>query len=152
MSQSFYEFFCPVKVIAGENALEHIPFELDMLGSKKPMIITDKGVRAVGLLDHLTNALKQSDVPCDLIYDDVPPDSSLQTVRSAAQFYRDNSCDAVIAIGGGSVIDTSKALNILASEGGDDLKVFSGALHERLPTTGLWPTVTYQTRSALFAV
>lgn len=133
MSSSFYEFFCPVKVIAGESALEHIPFELDMLGAKKPMIITDKGVRGVGLLDHLTKALKQSDVPCDLIFDDVPPDSSLQTVRAAAQFYRDNGCDAVIAIGGGSVIDTSKALNILASEGGDDLKVFSGAHNLKRP-------------------
>lgn len=57
----------------------------------------------------------------------MPPDSSLTTVRRAAQAYRDNQCDALIAVGGGSVIDTSKGVNILVSEGGDDLMKFSGA-------------------------
>ena len=61
------------------------------------------------------------------IFDDVPPDSSLGTVRSAAKLYRENHCDAIIAVGGGSVIDTSKATNILVSEGGDDLLKYSGA-------------------------
>lgn len=61
------------------------------------------------------------------IFDDVPPDPSLETVRKAAQLYRDNNCDAIIAVGGGSVIDTSKATNILVSEGGDDLLKYSGA-------------------------
>ncbi|MFH4090272.1 iron-containing alcohol dehydrogenase, partial [Acinetobacter baumannii] len=41
--------------------------------------------------------------------------------------YRTNKCDAIIAVGGGSVIDTSKATNILVSEGGDDLLQYSGA-------------------------
>ena len=40
MAKPYYEFFCPVKVIAGNAALEHIPFELATLGAKRPMIIT----------------------------------------------------------------------------------------------------------------
>ncbi len=43
MTDKFYEFFCPVKVIAGKAALEHIPYELSGLAAKRPMIITDKG-------------------------------------------------------------------------------------------------------------
>lgn len=127
MSKPYYEFFCPVKVIAGHAALEHVPFELNILGAKRPMIITDKGVRGVGLLGHVEAAFAAAGAEIAGVFDDVPPDSSLQTVRAAAQAYRAANCDALIAIGGGSVIDTSKAVNILVSEGGDDLLVYSGA-------------------------
>lgn len=126
-SNNFYEFFCPVKIIAGHSAIDHLPFELSHLGAKKPMIITDKGVRNVGLVDPVVTSLTQADVNTDVIFDDVPPDSSLVTVRDAAKVYRDQGCDAIIAIGGGSVIDTSKAVNILVSEGGDDLMQYAGA-------------------------
>ena len=60
-------------------------------------------------------------------FDDVPPDSSVETVRNAATIYIEKNCDAIIAVGGGSVIDTSKATNILVTEGGDDLLKYSGA-------------------------
>ncbi|WOE31395.1 MULTISPECIES: iron-containing alcohol dehydrogenase [unclassified Acinetobacter] len=127
MAQPYYEFFCPVKIIAGHLALEHIPFELSTLGAKRPMIITDKGVRQHDLLKPIEAAFAATDVVIGCIFDDVPPDSSLDTVHQAAQLYRDNHCDAIIAVGGGSVIDTSKATNILVSENADDLRQYSGA-------------------------
>ncbi|MEC7120577.1 MAG: iron-containing alcohol dehydrogenase, partial [Pseudomonadota bacterium] len=111
MAKSYYEFFCPVKVVAGHMALEHIPFELSTLGAKRPMIITDKGVRSNGLLEPVEAAFVGADSSIAYIFDDVPPDSSLHTVRKAAELYRQNNCDALIAIGGGSVIDTSKGVN-----------------------------------------
>lgn len=127
MAKPYYEFFCPVKVIAGNAALEHIPFELDSLGAKKPLIITDKGVRTNGLLEPVEAAFAATEVQIGAIFDDVPPDSSLETVRAVAKVYRDSQCDSIIAIGGGSVIDTAKATNILVTEGGDDLLKYSGA-------------------------
>lgn len=127
MAKPYYEFFCPVKVIAGHAALEHIPFELATLGATRPLIITDKGVRSNNLLAPIEAVFESTDAVIGHIFDDVPPDSSLETVRKAAQLYRDNNCDAIIAVGGGSVIDTSKATNILVSEGGDDLLKYSGA-------------------------
>lgn len=127
MAKPYYEFFCPVKVIAGNAALEHIPFELAALGSKNPLILTDKGVRANGLLEPIETAFVDTDAKIAAIFDDVPPDSSLATVRNAARIYREHHCDAILAIGGGSVIDTAKATNILVSEGGDDLMKYSGA-------------------------
>lgn len=127
MTKPYYEFFCPVKVIAGHAALEHIPFELAILGAKRPMIITDKGVRSNQLLAPIEAAFVASDAEIACIFDDVPPDSSLETVAAAAAAYRQHQCDAIIAVGGGSVIDTSKATNILVSEGGDDLLQYSGA-------------------------
>ncbi len=127
MSKDFYEFYCPVKIIAGLRALEHIPFELGMLQAKRPLVITDKGVVGAGLLKHVEDALSASGLPVAAVFDAVPPDSSYGTVRDAARIYRAHSCDAILAVGGGSVIDTSKSVNILVSEGGDDLGAYAGA-------------------------
>lgn len=127
MRKPYYEFFCPVKIIAGHAALENIPFELNALGSKKPMIITDKGIKNNGLLSPIEDIFLAAEQQIGYIFDDVPADSSLETVQTAAKAYRDHECDAILAIGGGSVIDTAKATNILVSEGGDDLLKYSGA-------------------------
>ena len=124
---SYYEFFCPVKVIAGQSALEHVPYEFSSRNCKRPMIITDKGVRAAGLLDKVLTAFDEGGMDVTVIYDDVPADSSKQTVKAIATEYRSKKCDAILAIGGGSPIDTAKAVNILVSEGGDDIAKYSGA-------------------------
>jgi alcohol dehydrogenase len=142
MSKAYYEFFCPVKVVAGHKALEHIPFELSTLQAKRPMVLTDKGVVAVGLLKHVEAAFADSGIAIACVFDDVPPDSSMQTVRNAAAMYRANNCDAIIAVGGGSVIDTAKTTNILVSEGGDDLHAFAGAHNLKRPLKPLFVVPT----------
>ena len=124
---SFYESFCPVKVLAGTSALEHMAFELRALGAERPMIVTDKGVVAVGLLEHVTTALEEGGIEVGAIFDDVPPDSSTKIVTQGAQIWRDSNCDSIIAVGGGSVMDTSKGINILASENASDLSAYTGA-------------------------
>lgn len=127
MTTTYYEFFCPVKVIAGKAALEHIPYELGGLAATRPMIITDKGVRGAGLLDPVVAACEDGGIQITSIYDEVPPDSATTVVRDIAAIYRRESCDSILAIGGGSVIDTGKAVNILVSEGGTDIAAYTGA-------------------------
>jgi alcohol dehydrogenase len=122
-----YEFFCPVKLIVGARALENIPFELGALGARRPLVVTDRGVSGAGLVDKLREILAEGGLGIAAVYDDVPPDSSLAAVRGIAARYREAGCDALIALGGGSPIDTAKAANILASENTDDLLQFSGA-------------------------
>jgi len=126
MSKGFYEFFCPVKVISGEAALEHIPFELSSLGASKPLLITDKGVRGANLADYVISACEDGDVSMASIFDDVPPDSSTDIVKEISELYRNCGADSIIAVGGGSVIDTSKGVNILVSEGGTDISKYAG--------------------------
>lgn len=127
LSKEYYEFFCPVKMIAGYKALEHIPHELDSQSAQRTLIVTDQGVRGAGLVDIVTEALAAGGHKPVSIYDDVPPDSSTNTVSAIASVYRSYDCDSIIAIGGGSVIDTAKGVNILVSEGGDDIRDYSGA-------------------------
>ena len=122
----YYEFSCRVKIISGHDALEKIPSALAQLNAGKPMIVTDKGVVGAGLIDIMRNAISNG-VNIGAIADDVPPDSDLKIVNSLARLYREKSCDSLIAIGGGSVMDTAKGINIVVSEEADDLMRFSGA-------------------------
>ncbi len=127
MNDIYYEFFCPVKLIVGARALENIPFELASLGASRPLLVTDRGVAAAGLVDKLKEILSTGGLEIAAVYDEVPPDSSLAAVRAIARRYREADCDSLIALGGGSPIDTAKAANILASEQTEDLLKFSGA-------------------------
>ncbi|MDD4355761.1 MAG: iron-containing alcohol dehydrogenase [Smithellaceae bacterium] len=122
----YYEFCCRVKIVAGHNALEKIPVLLADKGSKKPLIITDKGVVGAGLIDIVSRVL-QDRLAGTLIADNVPPDSDIRIVHQLAQLYRDSGCDAIVAVGGGSVMDTAKGVNIVVSENASDLMAFSGA-------------------------
>lgn len=122
----YYEFFCPVNTVAGHLALEKIPQLIDRLGARRPMIITDKGVAAAGLVDIVSTAITPG-LPIGAIEDDVPPDSDLKAVHRIAGVYRESGCDAIVAVGGGSVMDTAKGVNIVVSENADDLTQFSGA-------------------------
>ena len=126
MSREYFEFFCPVKIVSGHRALENISFELDARGAKRPLLVSDRGVSGAGLVDLVSEAITSERGAVGPVFDDVPPDSSLDAVRAAAHLYRESGCDSLIAIGGGSVMDTAKAVNILATEGGDDLRRFGG--------------------------
>ena len=122
----YYEFFCPVTTLAGHRELEKIPQLLDRLGAQRPMIVTDKGVVGAGLVDIVSAAITPG-VKIGAVEDEVPPDSELKVVNRLAGVYRQSRCDSIIAVGGGSVLDTAKGVNIVVSENADDLMQFSGA-------------------------
>ena len=123
----YYDFFCPVKLLAGEQALEQLASELTSLGARCPLLLTDKGVNATGLATLLANVLAEGELPVAAIWDEIPADSSTAVVERIAKRYRELDCDSLVALGGGSVIDTAKAVNILTSMGGDHLLDYSGA-------------------------
>lgn len=122
----YYEFSARVKIVSGHQALEEIPGELQKLGASKPFIVTDKGVTSAGLLEIVTDSI-QNGVTIGAIADDIPQDSDVRIINHLAGVYRERGCDSLIALGGGSVIDTAKGINIVVSESTDNLMKFSGA-------------------------
>ena len=126
MFPSFYEFHCPVKIVCGRKTLPNLPNELEQLGARRPLLISDVGVADAGLLDKVRAAFVGSACEVGAIYDQTPADSSHRVVNELAALYRREGCDAIVAVGGGSPIDTAKAVNILVSEDADDLMQFQG--------------------------
>jgi len=122
----YYEYSCRVKIVAGHDALEGIPALLRHVGARRPLLVTDKGVAGAGLVDIVRQAIGDR-LEIGAVADDVPPDSDLKVVHRLSALYRENGCDAMIAVGGGSVMDTAKGINIVVSERAEDLMKFSGS-------------------------
>ena len=122
---SYYEFCCRPRTISGHDAIDRIPEALSELKSTRPMIITDKGVVGAGLCDTVIKAMGK--IKPAAIADFVPADSEVNIVNQIAGMYRENKCDSIIAVGGGSPIDTAKGVNILATYGGNNLMKYTGA-------------------------
>ncbi len=140
---SYYEFCCRVKIIAGHKALEMIPDVLARMNASKPMVLSDKGVSGAGLTAIVTKALGKK-VKIGVVDDSVPADSEVTVVNRLAKLYRAKGCDSIIAVGGGSVMDTAKAVNILVSLHGDDLMQYTGAgrVTEKLKPLVVVPTTS----------
>ena len=122
-----FEYYCPVKFIAGERALDSLAAELEKCGSKRPMIVTDPGVSQAGLVTVVLESLRGSAYSAIEVFADVPANSSVQTVEYLASLCRGKKTDALIAVGGGSVLDTAKAVNLLISAGTEKLSDAEGA-------------------------
>lgn len=127
MIPSYFEFYNPVKILSGKKALENIPFELKQMNVQRPILLTNSMLTQIGLTQTLLKALGESDITVAAVFEDIPPDSSIHVVNEAGKVYRREDCDAIIALGGGSVIDTAKGLSILISQGTDDVMRFMGS-------------------------
>ena len=93
------------------GAVKCLPEECQRVGMKKPLVVTDPGVRAAGVLDQALAALGA--LP-HAVFDQTPSNPTEAGVRAALAVYRSAGCDGLIAVGGGSSIDLAKGLAILA--------------------------------------
>ncbi|HKP23054.1 MAG TPA: iron-containing alcohol dehydrogenase [Dongiaceae bacterium] len=96
------------------GAIRLVGQECARLNIARPMVVTDQGVRAAGLLDRLTKHLKEG-VP---VYDGTQSNPTEASVIEATQLYKQHTCDGVIALGGGSSIDLGKAVALAATHDG----------------------------------
>ncbi|WP_164133127.1 iron-containing alcohol dehydrogenase [Stenotrophomonas maltophilia] len=94
------------------GAVKLLPAELERLGIRRPLLVTDKGVRAAGLLGRVIETLGASPA---VIYDGTPPNPTEDAVLAATEVFRESDCDGVVALGGGSAIDLGKAVALLAT-------------------------------------
>jgi alcohol dehydrogenase len=127
MLPSYYEFCFPVKIISGHAALNNLPAELVQANVSRPLVLSDPGVTRAGLGKVVTGVFAETGITIAGFYDQVPPESSTLLVNELAGLYRAKQCDSLIAVGGGSVIDTAKGVNILVSLGGNDVRDYRGA-------------------------
>ena len=97
------------------GAVKLLPAECQRTGMRKPLVVTDPGVRAAGVLDAALAAL--GEVP-HAVFDQTPSNPTEAAVRAAAALYGQEGCDGLIAVGGGSSIDLAKGVAIAATHPG----------------------------------
>lgn len=104
----YYEFYCGVKTVAGHAVLENIPALLSGLQAENPMIITDKGVAAAGLVDIVRGAV-EGQISIGAVEDDVPPDSDLKAVNRIARIYREKGVIPLLPLAGARFLTRQRA-------------------------------------------
>jgi len=97
------------------GAVRLLPAECARTGMRKPLVVTDAGVRAAGVLDRALDAL--AGLP-HAVFDQTPSNPTEAAVRAAAEVYRSQGCDGLVAVGGGSAIDLAKGVAIVATHPG----------------------------------
>ncbi len=145
MIPKYYEFQHAAKVLSGDFALENIAGELRHLGSSRPMILTDRGIEAAGGLQIVADAMEHGGVSAVYVETDVPSDSSLSRVESIAAAFRAHACDGIVAVGGGSVIDTAKGMRMLLSQNCENIADVMGC--ETLSRGAALPFIAVPTTS-----
>ena len=97
------------------GAIRLLSSECARIGINRPLIVTDAGVRAAGVLQKALDALGDLEVA---VFDQTPSNPTEASVRSAVALYRSQRCDGLIAVGGGSAIDCAKGVAIAATHEG----------------------------------
>lgn len=91
------------------HCMDDVIHTLQKNGKRRVMLVTDKGIRSLGLTVQLENLLQKSDIACT-VYDDTVANPTSDNVEEARQIYLQNHCEALIAFGGGSAMDCAKAV------------------------------------------
>lgn len=121
-----FEFCVPTRIVFQEHAVKNrLADQLKHLGSSRVLIITDKGVVGAGLLQDIEATLKAAGIQY-AIFDSVEPNPSTDTCVKAFEAAKEIDARALIAVGGGSPIDTAKSAGILMTNGGS-LESYEGA-------------------------
>ena len=110
-------FFIPTVTLVGQNCSTQIPDRLKSLGGKKPLIVTDQGIVAVGILKQITDILDAAGMQY-AVYDKTVPNPTDNNVAEATEAYKSNGCDSLITLGGGSSHDCGKGVGFVVSNGG----------------------------------
>jgi len=122
----YFEFQNAVKLLCGELALERLADELRHLKAERPLLLSDAVLAKIGTLDMVAKAMESEGCPAAGRFTDIPVDSSLATINRIAALYRQEGYDSLVAVGGGSVIDTAKGVRLVLSQETDDILSLSG--------------------------
>lgn len=114
-----FVFHSPTKISFGEHMAATASDVVKDYGAKKILIVTDQILVKTGLVQSVLSGFHQNEY---VLYSDVPSDSDVQCVNKAAEFAREAGCDGIVAVGGGSVLDTAKVVNICLTMGGELLE------------------------------
>lgn len=114
----YLEFHCRTRIVFQVGALSSLPSEMERLGAKRPFVVSDRVLEKTGIVGRLLDVLKGGGLPAAHVFLDVPPDSDVGVVETAARLVKESSADSLVVLGGGSVLDSAKAINIVFSKGG----------------------------------
>ncbi|BBF43586.1 alcohol dehydrogenase [Lachnospiraceae bacterium KM106-2] len=129
------------EVIQGEGSVNRIPELLEANQTDRVLVITTAGTIRRGTLNPLFHKMKEKKIAYE-IFDQVMPNPTIDCIEAVTKQYRDTSCQAIVAIGGGSVLDCAKIVGARVVKPSQSISQMKGMLkiHKKLPDMYLVPT------------
>ncbi|MBI3185328.1 MAG: aldehyde dehydrogenase family protein [Myxococcales bacterium] len=134
-----YEYEPTTRIISGPGSINRLHSELAQLGHQRVLVVTDRGVVAAGILKRVQQVLGTR---VAAVFSEVPQDGGLEVIDAAAALGRTHRADAVLSLGGGSVIDTAKGTAVALTEGVRAIQIIGfqqltrrQTAHVAIPTT-----------------
>lgn len=129
------------ELLEGENSVLKLPSLIKSKGINKVLVVTDKGLMSIHLLNKMFEELKKQQIEC-FVFDEVQPNPTIPNIESCREMYLKNNCEGIIAFGGGSPIDCAKAAAARIVKPRQSVRKMRGYLkvHKRIPPFFAVPT------------
>lgn len=131
MQAAYYFVPCRTpELLEGENSLSKLPDLINSKDIKNVLIVTDKGISSLGLMDGLLEGLTKKDIRY-VIYDRTIPNPTIENIEEAFELYKSQKCEAIVAFGGGSPMDCAKGVGARISRPHKSILQMKGLLKVR---------------------
>uniref|UniRef100_C6E2K1 Iron-containing alcohol dehydrogenase n=1 Tax=Geobacter sp. (strain M21) TaxID=443144 RepID=C6E2K1_GEOSM len=117
LGEQTYGFYIPTVSLMGIGSAKETGDQIKALGASKALIVTDKGLSAMGVADKIKSQVEAAGVSA-VIFDGAEPNPTDINVHDGVKVYQDNGCDAIISLGGGSSHDCAKGIGMVIGNGG----------------------------------
>jgi alcohol dehydrogenase class IV len=114
---NIFQFRAPARIVFGPDSSEKVGEIARELGSKAPLVMTDPSLHRIGVTAGVEKSLREAGLRVE-VFAEVMTEPTLTSVESAVAFFRERGCDLIVAIGGGSSIDSAKAVSLLLGNEG----------------------------------
>jgi alcohol dehydrogenase class IV len=136
MTTALFRFGVRTEVYSGAGSRTLLPELLQGLGGKRAVLFTDQGLNRAGITEKITELFHDTAGPVQLVgvFDEIEQDAKAENVNRAARYVKECNADALIAVGGGSVLDACKATKWLLHKGHHDIRdLMDGSTRETWP-------------------
>lgn len=117
LADQTFGFFIPTVSLMGVGSSKETGEQVKALGGTKALLVTDKGITAMGMADQIKDQVEAAGVSV-VIFDGAEPNPTDKNVHDGLKVYQDEKCDTIISLGGGSSHDCAKGIGMVATNGG----------------------------------
>ncbi|GGN60246.1 MULTISPECIES: iron-containing alcohol dehydrogenase [Oceanobacillus] len=140
---NFHQFELPTAIKHGIGSIKHIGEEVKNLGVTKALLVTDPGIYEAGVTKPIENYLKEAGIEISL-FNKVEPNPPVRLIAEGSKQYKEDNCDGLVAVGGGSSMDTAKAIGVEIAHNASVLEYEAAEgkkpLENRIPALTTIPT------------
>jgi len=133
-----FRYYMPTQVEIGAGSSKQTGAMVSSIGCRNVLVVTDDGIVKADLLSGILASLKENGIACT-VYSEVEPNPSAECIMKGLETLKQSGCDGILAVGGGSSIDTAKGISVMATNAGNilDYEGVSKIPHPGLPVVAI---------------